>query len=217
MPSAYLIYTGIIVPLSVLLPLGAGITRYPSLSKALRIIYFYLWLDGLVNLVAIALADFHINNLPVLHIFTILEWWCMAYFYRQVLHRVRAKRMLIYLMIIFPLLCIINFTWFQSLLHFNTYTRPLEALLVMACSLAYFAQTNDASTAWVQSALNWVNTGILLYFSGAIFIFSFSNFTITHMSRKVVSMNVLIWDIHASLLLAMYLLFTIGFLKCRQP
>ncbi|HEY0271806.1 MAG TPA: hypothetical protein VGC22_01420 [Chitinophaga sp.] len=216
MPSAHLIYTGIIVPLSVLLPLAAGIARYKALPKALRIIFFYLWVDGLVNLVAILLADFHVNNLPVLHVFTILEWWCLAYFYRQVLNSAPAKRILLYGMICFPVICIINFTWFQSLLHFNTYTRPLETLLVMGCSLAYFAQTNDAATAWGQSAINWINTGILLYFSGALFIFSFSNLTVTHMSRKVASINVLVWNIHATLLLAMYLLFTIGFLKCRN-
>ncbi|MGZ3822523.1 MAG: hypothetical protein ACXVB6_18155, partial [Mucilaginibacter sp.] len=118
----------------------------------------------------------------------------------------------------------LNFLFLQSINHFNTNTKPVEALIIMACSLAYFAQTTDVENniKWAQNPLNWVNTGTLLYYSGALFIFSFSNIAATHMatavrmSPKFYALNILIWNIHATLVLAMYVMFSIGFSKCRK-
>jgi len=88
----------------------------------------------------------------------------------------------------------------------------------MIYSLIYFAQNNEdgIEKKWVVNPINWVSTGLLLYFSGALFIFSFSNMTSLQKVSKYHSLDVLIWDIHATLLLIMYLLFAIGFSKCRK-
>lgn len=214
--SANLVYTGIIVPASVLVPISIAVIRRKYTNRALTIIWYYLLLDGCVDILTVALAQLHTNNLPVLHIFTILEFLFFGYFYFTVLKEKTARVVIKYLMVIFPVFCIINFLFFQSINQFNTNTRPVEALIIMGCSLAYFAQTNDNGTKWQLNPLNWINTGILLYFSGALFIFSFSNVTASHLSKKYYAINVLMWNIHATLLLLMYLLIAIGFSKCRK-
>lgn len=213
---ASLLFTGIIVPVSVLIPIGMAASKRKSTDRALKIIWYYLLLDCVVNLLAVVLANHKINNLPVLHVFTILEFVLMSYFYLSVLKDKTAGRMIRSLLVLFPVFCIINFLFFQSIYQFNTYARPVEALLIMGCSLAYFAQTNDAETSWSLNPLNWINTGILLYFSGALFIFSFSNLTVNEMSEKYYAINILMWNIHATLLLIMYLLIAFGFSKCRK-
>jgi hypothetical protein len=182
----------------------------------MKVIFYYLVVDGIVNLVAIALADNDIHNLPLLHVFTIMEFLMLSYFYLQVLRDKTARLVLRCLLIIFPLFCIVNFLFFQSINRFNTNTRPIEALIIMACSLAYFSETNDTATKWSQIPVNWVNTGLLLYFSGALFIFSFSNVTENFMSKKYHAIYFLMWNVHATLVLSMYLLIAIGFSKCRK-
>jgi hypothetical protein len=219
MPSAKLIFVGLIVPVSVLIPISFAVSKYKRADRALLLIFYYLLLDGLVNLLAAFLADRKINNLPLLHIFTILEFLLLSYFYIKILKEALIRKVIGALMVIFPLVCILNFTFFQSIFRFNTYTRPLEVLIVMAYSLAYFAQINEADNEkrWISNPLNWINTGVLLYFSGALFVYSFSNLTVAYIiSPKYYSLNLFIWNIHATLLLAMYLLFSWGFYICRK-
>jgi hypothetical protein len=216
MLSANLIYTGIIVPAAVLIPIGIATYKIKYASRSLKTIWYYLLMDGCTNILASVLADFRINNLPVLHIFTILELLFLGYFYLSILKDKTANSVVKYVIAIFPVFCVINFTFFQSIYHFNTNARPVEALIIMACSLAYFAQTNDEDTKWSLNPINWINTGLLVYFSGALFIFSFSNLVVSHMSKKYFAINTLMWNIHATLLLIMYLLIAKGFSKCRK-
>lgn len=211
-----LIYTGIIVPVSILIPIGVAASKRKYADRALKIIWYYLLLDSVVNVLAVVLANHEINNLPVLHVFTIFEFVLMSYFYLSVLKEETAGRIIKYLLILFPVFCILNFLFFQSIYQFNTYARPVEALIIMGCSLAYFGQSNDAETRWLLNPINWINTGILLYFSGALFIFSFSNLTVNELSEKYHAINILMWNIHATLLLIMYLLIAFGFSKCRK-
>lgn len=213
---ASLIYTGIIVPVSVLIPIGMAASKRKYAGRPLEIIWYYLLLDCIVNVLAVVLANHKINNLPVLHVFTILEFVLMSYFYLSILKEEAAGRIIKYLLILFPVFCIVNFLFFQSIYQFNTYARPVEALIIMGCSLAYFAQSNDAETRWSLNPINWINTGVLLYFSGALFIFSFSNLTVNELSEKYHAINILMWNIHATLLLIMYLLIAFGFSKCRK-
>ncbi len=218
MQSASLIFMGLIVPASVLIPIGVALIKYGWVDRVLLLIFYYLLLDGIVNLSGVVLFRYHINNLPLLHIYTVLEFLLLSFFYTKLLKGTLARNIIRFLMVLFPLLCIINFTFFQSILRFNTYTRPLEILLIMAYSLAYFAQANEANEvkAWSSNSLIWINIGIVLYFSGALFIYSFSNFTTAYTSPKYKSLNLFIWDIHAALLLCMYLLFSWGFYICRK-
>lgn len=218
MPSAKFIYMGLIVPLSVLVPISFAVFKYKQTDRVLSIIFYYLLLDGLVNLLAVGFAETGINNLPLLHVFTILEFLMLSVFYIGVLKEKLIRTIIKVLMVLFPIICILNFTFFQSIFRFNTYTRPLEVLLIMAYSLAYFAQINEAESdrKWSSNPLNYVNTGVLLYFSGALFVYSFSNLTTAYTSPKYKLLNLFIWNIHATLLLCMYLLFSWGFYICRK-
>lgn len=215
MPAS-LIYTGVIVPVSVLIPIGIAVSKRKHTNRPLKIIWYYLLLDCLINVLAVVLANRKINNLPVLHVFTIIEFVLMSFFYLSILKHETVGTIIKYLLVIFPIFCVLNFLFFQSIYQFNTYARPVEALIIMGCSLAYFAQSNDAETSWSLNPVNWINIGILLYFSGALFIFSFSNLTVNKMNEKYYAINILMWNIHATLLLLMYLLIAFGFSKCSK-
>jgi len=69
----------------------------------------------------------------------------------------------------------------------------------------------DDKDNWGADGLNWINTGILIYYSSGLFLFMTSNYFLT-VSRF---MGYLIWSVHDTILLLEYILFAIGFYKCK--
>lgn len=206
-------YQGIIVPASILIPIGAAIFRYSCLHGAMKILLLYLLLTGSINLLAI-LQSSH-NNLPLLHIYTIVEFLTlMAYFISSSTSK-KPKTGSYLVMALFPILCIINVIFFQSKYQFNSYVRPLEALIFISYCLAYFLRSVDReeTQSWTANPFNLFNSGILLYFSSSLFIFILSNKIIFRFSHEA---NMLIWNIHNSFVIMLYLLLALGISKCKK-
>ncbi len=208
-------FMGVIVPLSILLPLFFGIYQYNALTRPARYILLYLAVSGIINLSATIIGKFyHSNNLPLLHILTVLELYIFVLFYQQLLFSSRILVMFRLLPLVFLAACVFNAVFFQDIYTYNSYARSLEALIIMLLAINYFAKIAASPQGSKIYALPgfWFNTAAFLYFSGAFMLFIFSNF-IVRVSRY--NFNI-IWNIHASLVLLMYVLFTIGFVKCKK-
>jgi hypothetical protein len=108
-------------------------------------------------------------------------------------------------MVIFPIVCVINFCFFQSIFEFNTYTRPLGALIIILFTGAYLAiQSSIKKPELVTRSGRLVASGFMIYFCSSLFQFIFSNIVSKNVSRDI---KMLIWDIHGTFILIMYLLF----------
>ena len=202
----------VVVPVSVLLPIFFAILRYRSLTPAAKAILLYLCFSALLYCVTLYIGRvLHKNNLPVFHIGTLLEFLLLAEVYKKLLP---YKKAIIAIQLFFIAACIVNSLFFQSIYIFNSYTRSLEAILLMLLAINYFAKlfTELSSVRLIELPSFWYNTGIFLYFSGAFMLFIFSNYIVVG-SFKNYS---IIFGIHAALILLMYLLFTLGFLKCKK-
>ncbi|RAJ04237.1 hypothetical protein LX64_03117 [Chitinophaga skermanii] len=211
MPSFTTLYLGYIVPASTLLPIGYGFFHYKQLTPGLRAVLTYLCVAFTVNCIAIIFS--HSNNLPLLHIYTIIEFVLLARCYLFIFTGSTARRVLIGMAIAFPVFAVLNFLFIQNIYTYNTYTRPIEAIVFIICSMLYFFR-NDTETQrrWINVPNNWINAGILLYFSGAIGQFAFSNIVGAVAPLEIA---LLIWILHATLVLMMYISFTISFWKCK--
>lgn len=202
-------YTGEIVPASTLLPIVAGFVYYRQIDKPLRVLLGYLCFALTVNIIAIVLAGHNTNNMPLLHVYTAIELVLVVLYYKYAFADAPKNRWLNLMMIAYPLLCIVNFAFFQSLYKFNTYTRPLEALIIIVLSSIYLGQTLARTTA----AGRWVAGGFLLYFCSSAFQFIFSNVVSRYATK---AQRLLIWDIHATFVLIMYILFFVAILNGRS-
>jgi hypothetical protein len=215
MPPLSFLYQGIIVPASIVIPLAMALARYRSAGKPLRIVFIYLIIAGLTNVVAAALAFRRINNLPLLHIYTIVELILLSMFFYSVFNNPVVKKWVQVIAILFSLFCLINLSFFQSIFTFNTYPRSVESIILITFSALYFYKQTDRNNLapWSGQPETWIVIGIILYFSSALIQFSFSNIV----SKKVsFDTKKIIWNIHASLVLVMYLLFAAGFAKCKK-
>jgi hypothetical protein len=202
------LYQGFIVPGSTLLPICAGLIYYKKLNKAMHRLVIYLCIALLINIGGIYMARHHINNLPLLHFYTMFELVAVMWYYKAAFDSQWANRWTTILMIVYPLLCVINFSFFQSIYQFNTYTRPLEAFIIIVFSIIYLARpTGFDHKESIYSGGRGIASGFLLYFCSTSFQFVFSN-VVSHIASH--QMKRMIWNISDTFVLIMYLLFFVA-------
>lgn len=206
-------FNSIVVPLSILAPVIIGAYKYKILQSSFKIIWFYLLITAVINTGAtITGRVFHINNSPITHVYTAIEMIMLIWFYRKLLEIKKSGNWFLILQIAFVLACIINAVFFQSIYTYCSYTRSIESMICMLFSLNYFAKIASSDKSILKDAGFYFNAGIFLYFSGAFMLFIFSNL-ITNLS---LSDFLVVWSIHAALVLLMYLFFTFAFILCKK-
>lgn len=207
------VLTAFIVPLSILLPIGLFLSKYRHADRANKTLFYYLLFAGSMNLTAIMLSNYGVRNLFLLHIYTILEIvFFMLYFFFAFQDK-KVKKVLGVIMVVLPILFVLNFVFLQSINEFNTYTRPLESILITAVSLLFLYKSGFVED-WLKQPSSWINIGVLIYFPTATLIFILSNYFVFVSSNR--ELNRIIWDIHSILVLGMYLAFAKGFTLIKK-
>lgn len=122
-------------------------------------------------------------------------------------------RPLLYSLIaVFVVVCALNTFFIQNKIEFNTYTRPVGALIIVAYCMSYIIKTGTEEHKWTDDSFNWVNSGLLLYYASGVVMFMFNNYFL-----KLDIWAMLIWIIIDTILLIEYILFAAGFYKCKSP
>lgn len=210
------IFMGVIVPCSAIIPIAAAIIRHRHLNSKCWYIFLYLCITSASNIASRILAANHTTNMPLLHAYTVIEMFLFSIFFIQAFQSRQIKNYIRILIVLFPLFCLINFTYFQSIYQFNTYTRPVEAIIIIILSLLYWfkqEKPEDDERQWSDVAENWIISGILLYFSSTLFLFIFSNYLYSKFSIEA---NKFIWNLHGGIVIFMYLFFAIAFFKSNK-
>lgn len=201
------IFIGIIVPFSTIIPIIIALRHYKKANTESKLLFYYLVISFLFNLTAIIIRNYKITNLPLLHLYTIVEATFILNYFRSIFIDPLIKKVLLFLIILFPILCVLNFTFLQSIYSFNTYTRPLEAIMITFFCLLYLYKSGFTQN-WLQEPINWFNMGILIYFPVACIIFISSNY---FTASSNAALKTMVWNVHAALVLLMYLFWARGF------
>lgn len=209
-------YRQVIVPASILIPIVIGISGFRKLPAYAKCLFAYLVLSAIVNTTATILAWKSIHNLWLLHVYTILESFLLLLYFKLIIKNKTVNSIIRVLLWAFPLFCVVNFLFLQSLYNFNTYTRPVEAIIFITLCAVYwwYGNDEDSERSWGNIPNNWIITGLMLYFAGAFFLFLLAKYIMTGVANKK-AWN-LVWDTHATLVLIMYLLMAVGFIKCKK-
>lgn len=201
-------FVSYIVPLSILIPILFGLLNFKSATIGSRLLFYYLIASGLINFAAIIMAEFGIKNLPLLHVYTVVETILILSYLRTLFVETLIKKIMGFVIILFPILCVLNFTFLQSIYSFNTHTRPLEAILITFACFLYLYKSGFTEN-WISKPSSWFNMGILIYFPVACIIFIVSNYMVFVTKNR--AMNLHVWHLHAALVLVMYLIWARGF------
>lgn len=209
--SFFIVYIRYIVPASVLVPLTLGLYRFNTINKSYRFLVAFLAFSAFSSILARIFAIFYHNNTVVIKSYTVGEFFLLAGFYYCKIKSRGMQCVIVVLTAMFTLFSIALILIFFSSDQFDDYSTTLESLLMIFFGLVLINNESSTSTivnAWGQNSTNWFNTGILLYFSGSLFIFLLANY-IPDPSSLIFKIA---WIMHATFLLLLSVLFTKGFL-----
>ncbi len=201
-----IIYIGYIVPFSGIIPLGIGLYKFRSLEPCLRIITCYLLLSVLCSAAGSVLAAHNVNNMPVAHVYTFLELILLSAFYISIFRQGVFRYLIALLSVALLVFLAIETVLSGKIFYFNNTGKSLEALLFILCSVGYFISAldhTDHKAAKNSPALTYINAGLLLYFSSSLILFIINTIDV-----RYVTVSILVWDMHASFLLLMFILFS---------
>ena len=204
----------VLAPSFVLLPVFAALYRYRSLSAAGRALLYYLLIEAVILATSSVLAYYKLPNTGLYHVSTVVEMLLLLFFFSHVFSN---RKMVVYIkctMLLFPVLALLNTLFLQTLNNFNSHTISLQyGLVILLCFVYWLQPAEEPVTAWAQQPLNWISSGMLLYFSGSFVLLAFSAYINSHFSKQT---NIVIWNVHAALAMLMYILMAIGFLKYKR-
>ena len=205
------IYISVIVPGVILLPIITAIVRKKHWGPPEKVIFFYLLISGLFNVLAALLAARRINNLPLLHLYTVIEFFIITGFFYVATQSNKDRFVIRSLWLTFPVIAVLAILSFNSLFVYNQIPRSIEAIIILILCIHFFMKSLSFSAAPVPFFNFAIVVGLLLYFSGSLALFALSDFIIGNRT-----INNLIWNTHATFVLIMYLIIAVAYFKTRK-
>lgn len=203
-------YIGVLVPAAVLIPMLVACCRYRHWHAPARMVLAYLVLSATFNLIARLTA--HTNNLPYLHVYTVLEFGLLFAFFRSLMREPLARGLFLAGMLGFPLLAGLFLLTSGSLYTFNDVPRFVSSMLITVVSIFLLLKDISSVKNEFSMFLFLVLTGLLLYYATCSTLFIFSN-KLPYLPKARAT---LFWNIHATFNLIMYLFMAIGFYKLER-
>jgi hypothetical protein len=171
-----------------------------ALSVATQIMSFALW-------------KMKTNNFPILHVYTLIEYIILLKFYSRILKGFVPKSMLAVLLYCFPAYSIFDSLLVESLFTFNTYSRSIEALILITLAVCWFVkiigETDEERSR--AAGLNYTNSGFMVYFAGSLILFSYGSYV----EKMAIESRINLWTIHTFLAAQLYIQITIGLWKAK--
>ncbi len=184
---------------------------YKKLGQELRIISVFIFLSALVQIVSTLLWYQSENNLWLLHIYVAAGFLVLTRFYNSVLKGFIHKKVLLVIAVLFTIFTILNAVIFQGIFTYASMSLTVESILIIILSLSTFTLLLDdlvkESKATIVTSVNWINSGLFLYYSSSLLLFYFGELIMTLFSRNA---NLYTWVVHFAFLTIMHACFFIG-------
>lgn len=192
-------------PFTVLLPFSLAVCRIKNggiVQKRLSILVF---LSAFFEFAILTQGRIlNIENLFLFNIYPIFEiiligWIFSVFLSKQIIYPLVT---LVLLFIFFDIIIIQNLN--QS---FTPLASGVEALIVIFLSLNYYYwMAKDLKVQKIETtALFWISSGLLIYFSGSFFVFIFSNYMNPRSSTGYA-----FWAVHALSSIILYIFYVIA-------
>jgi hypothetical protein len=201
-------------PWIIILPTYLALRSHKKHSPEIKTISYYMVLSMLALVTSFLCWKKSINNLPITHFFTILEFLILIQFYSKLLEGFISKKNILLLTISFTTFAIIDSLFLENIFSFNTLGRSVEALIFIFLSFCWFIKllnSDQALNSATAKGISYIVGAFLIYFSGSVILFSFSKY----INAMAHSLSLNIWTIHTILLMMMYLIISLGIYKYK--
>lgn len=188
----------------IVLPSLLALLRLSSELRIHRLLIFLVGGAALVSILAYVLGSvFAINNLFLLHFYTVFDFIMMTLIFRDYLARAYVE----WSIIIFTVAALSNSILIEQLSTFNILARSVEAFVIICYVMRYFWLTLQEMKIQrlEKQPVFWVSCGALLYYAAGFFIFLFS-----HDLLPFDELWFTYWGIHAIFTILLYLFYSIA-------
>ncbi len=157
-----------------------------------KIIAFYLIGSFIAQGVSTIFWIFKLNNLTILHIYSLFQFVAFAAFYWSTTDKRAKKKLILISSGVVSCLLIINSIWNESLRDFNSIGIFVSNGTVIVFAVSYFFEVLSAESSVKKYFI--INSGILLFTCESLVVFLFGNFL-----KKVALIDqVGLWYTHAT-------------------
>jgi hypothetical protein len=199
--------------LSGFIPIIIGLLVYTKLNPPYKILFGFLCIAVIADIIAKQFGQYYGNNMPILHIFTPIETCAYLLVFRGLKDNsiLVIKSLNIAIGVTLVLSLIDAFFW-GGIWEYNALSRSTEGLMLVAFSLnrLYFLLNQPYKANFFKQPQIWMLFGILIYFSSS-FIF----FTLPHGVLQT-PISKLSHEIHAIMNIFCNLLFAYSYLCHRN-
>lgn len=184
---------------------------YKKLPQQLKIFTWFIFLSGGIELISRLLWFNSKNNMPLLHLYVAAGFLCLSHFYKHLLKDFINPKIIQVIQVVFLTFTIVNSAFIQSIYTFNSYALTAEAVILVIFSLfTYVLMMNDVvkkNHADIRKSIDWVNSGVFIYYSSSLLIFHFGNLITLFSPSSLVNYT---WVLHALFSIVMYCCFFVG-------
>lgn len=195
---------------TIVVPAIIAVINFKYFEKPVRWISWYIWFGTLITCVSYILWLVKINNMLLGNIYTIVEYYLICKFFALLFNNQTIVKWLIVSTIMLSLLCIMESITI-GITNYNSVTRSIECILIIACSVFWFLNTMDDYNTVYQSVavFNLIVLGLITYFTSAALLYAFRDFVAGVPKERRLN----IWCIHSGLLLVQYIFITYALCK----
>ena len=150
--------------------------------------------------------------MPIVHLFTFAEFVLIALIYRKNFKK-KSKDYLGAFLLIVAVYLLVNPIYPSNLFEFNSWARMIESLVLIILSMLWFIKIFQEMkiVKLSEHPMFYINSGVLLYFAGNFFIFTYYNLVVNQ-NQELMSN---IWNIHSVLNIVFNILLAIAIWKMR--
>jgi hypothetical protein len=145
-----------------------------KMPLVIRLLSWYLLFSFLLFGISNYLADKGINNLFIYHLFAVLEFLFLALIFREIIENILVKRRVIYIIVIFCFLAVLNVFLFEKLNTLNSNIAAIEFLILIILALIYYFElsNSDKILLFQRNPYFWIVSAFFIYFTSCILIFA---------------------------------------------
>ncbi|MEM9920096.1 MAG: hypothetical protein AAF990_18515 [Bacteroidota bacterium] len=147
---------------------------FRKLEVPLQRLSIFLLFNWIIEVAARICAYSDINNLPLLHLYTLGEFILFLWFYKSLFVRLEIfQKAFRPFAVIGTVLIVLNSVFIQNIYAFNPLAKTLVQLTIIALAVLYFYNLNSlqSSASGIYKSLRLINSAVLIYYSGSLFIF----------------------------------------------
>lgn len=206
----------IISSLLILFPLSIGMIRYSILKSSLKVIFYYIMVSALAEMIGWITIYYHQTNHWLINISNIMEYAFLSYYFTRIFTVSKVNTFIKYFStIILLVITLLTFIDYKNINHYNSTAYIITCLVLMTYAMIHFYELLNSLNVPNLSYYShfWINVGVLLYFSGCFFVNLFSEIVLFGNDKSINQL----WLIYHFFLIIYRIFLAIGLWFSKTP